>query len=89
MKAMSTKAGGADAWEPAQLLLLPDSFFAALAKMWAKVWATGTAPRRWCEVRVGLIEKRDGGWKPLSLLSAAWRAGARVAVQVLRRCSNS
>ncbi|OLP82060.1 ATP synthase subunit c, chloroplastic, partial [Symbiodinium microadriaticum] len=41
-----------------------------------------SAPRRWTEARVVLIEKRTGGWRPLS-----WRAGARVATQALPQWS--
>ena len=82
-KSMANKAEGPDSWSCASWMLLPLEFWDAFAALWQKVFNSGCIPRRWREGRVVLIEKAAGGHRPLTILSAAWRVGARHVVQHL------
>ena len=82
-KSMLHKAEGPDHWSCASWVLLPAAFWSAFARLWQRVLVTGTVPQRWREGRVVLIEKPSQGYRPLTILSIAWRIGARVLVKQL------
>ncbi|CAE7217270.1 unnamed protein product [Symbiodinium sp. CCMP2592] len=79
-KQMATKAAGPDGWTTGQWCLLPMSFWEALAALWTKVLDTGVAPEVWRRGRVVLIPKPTSGHRPLTVLSCAWRVGAKLLV---------
>ena len=80
---MVHKAAGPDEWQCASWILLPAGFWAAFARLWQQVLVTSVVPQRWREGRVVLIEKPSGGFRPLTILSCAWRIGARLLVRRL------
>jgi len=75
INANTGKAAGTDEWAPAQWALLPDGFFNALAALWNLILhGDAPLPEAWLQVRVILIPK-EGGWRPLSIATIAWRIG--------------
>ena len=83
-KAMCGRAPGHDAWAPEELLRLPDSWFDSLARLWQVVWESGRVPSSWKRARVALLQKSDGGWRPLSITPVVWRLGSQHVVRSLR-----
>lgn len=79
-KAMASKAAGPDGWTTGHWCLLPMAFWEALAVLWAKVVNLGMVPELWRRGRVVLIPKPVAGYRPLTILSCAWRVGARFLV---------
>ena len=75
---MVGKASGPDAWEAAHWLLLPATWWDALASLWQTIWTTGKVPALWKRARVSCIPKPNGDSRPLSLLCLGWRIGANV-----------
>ena len=76
-KEMACKASGPDAWSAGDLGRLPEVWWEAFALLWTSVYKSGAIPHRWLEARVCLLPKADGSSRPLSILSVAWRIGAR------------
>ncbi|CAE7617784.1 unnamed protein product [Symbiodinium necroappetens] len=76
-RSMKGKAPGVDQWRAEELLLLPPSFWQSLAELWQSIADRGDVPRPWQRVRIALLPKRQGGTRPLSLLSVVWRLGAK------------
>ena len=77
MAVMKRKAGGADGWRPSSLLLLPTAWWQLAASLWRAVLQWCKVPSAWRHARVALIFKPNGSTRPITLLSALWRAGAR------------
>ncbi|CAE7386735.1 Cacna1e, partial [Symbiodinium microadriaticum] len=82
-RATATKAAGPDDWLGAKWLLLPEGFWTAFARLWARVVELGVTPDGWRRGRVVLIEKPVSGHRPLTILPGAWRIGARLLVAQL------
>ncbi|CAE7806403.1 CHLP [Symbiodinium sp. CCMP2592] len=74
---MKGRAGGPDGWVIEHWLLLPASFWDALAALWSVVAREHRLPRIWRLSRVALIPKPKGGARPLTLLSVAHRLGMK------------
>ena len=81
-RAMAGTAAGPDQWSVEAWLCLPEPFCEALAKFWTAVIHSGVVPERWREGRVVLLPKV--GFRPVTILSSAWRIGARVLAWSLR-----
>lgn len=81
---MVGKASGPDGWEASQLLRLPAPFWHALSDLWQCAYECAALPARWREARVALVPKADGGHRPISVLSVAYRLGASVLVREMR-----
>ncbi|CAE7549074.1 pol, partial [Symbiodinium necroappetens] len=84
VRASARRAAGIDGWSPAYLAKLPLGFFESLVALWTACLRTAALPEAWCQVRVALIPKPDGGLRPLAIASAVWRALATVVVRNLR-----
>ena len=84
MRASARRAAGLDGWAPSQLSRLPLDFYALLTRLWAACLSKACLPRAWCQVRVALLPKPDGGRRPLAVASALWRVLATVVVRKLR-----
>jgi hypothetical protein len=69
------KAAGPDGWRSVDLLALPVEWWTAFAQLWCAVLLRGLVPLRWCEARLALIPKPDGGMRPISIIAVAWRLG--------------
>ena len=82
-RATATKAAGPDDWLGAKWVLLPEGFWTAFARLWARVVELGVTPDGWRRGRVVLIEKPVSGHRPLTILPGAWRIGARLLVAQL------
>ena len=82
-KSMTNKAAGPDGWECSAWTHLPTPFWHCFARLWQRVLCTGIVPQRWREGRVVLIPKSTSGHRPLTILSCAWRIGARIIVRQL------
>ena len=82
-RAMVGSAAGPDQWSVEAWLCLPEPFWEALAKLWTAVLHSGIVPERWREGRVVLLPK-EVGFRPVTILSCAWRIGARVLAWSLR-----
>ena len=83
INANSKKAAGCDDWHPKYWALLPDQFFNCLAAIWNVILhCEVNLPRAWLLVRVCLLPKEEGGFRPLSIAVIAWRAGLSA---ILRR----
>ena len=75
LKRMLDKAGGADAWLPREMDLLPDAWLGLLARIWNAVLDGGKVPPAWAAVSVGLIPKDDGSaYRPIG--SPQWLGGS-------------
>ena len=72
------KAPGAGAWKAEEWWLLPSQWWHKLAHVWNQLLT------RWLEARVTLLPKDDGGHRPLTIASLAWRAGATALVNKLK-----
>ena len=75
---MKHKAAGADDWLPCDIAALPRAWFSWAAQIWERILALGQVPSIWRRARVALIWKSRRGTRPITLLNAVWRAGARV-----------
>ena len=84
---MITKASGPDDWAAGELVRLPLAWWDALGQLWEKVLEVGSIPECWCDVKIVLIAKPDGGARPLSLTSVVWRIGAKLITRALRQWS--
>ena len=82
-RAASRKAAGCDGWAGRHWCGLPLGFFHKLADVWNMVLEGASIPASWTQVRVCLIDKEDGGQRPLAIAALAWRLGASVVVQKL------
>ena len=81
---MKHKAAGADDWLPCDIAALPRAWFNWAALIWDRVLAQGQVPSMWRRARVALIWKSRRGTRPITLLNAIWRAGARVIQSQLK-----
>ena len=77
------KAPGLDGWTAVAWLLLPDHFFECLASIWQVCLLSGSVPSAWQRIRITLIPKTEGGWRPIAIAPLAWRVGLSV---ILRQC---
>ena len=68
------KSTGVDGWSATALLLLPDGFWQAVVSLWRAMLQRSRVPRAWKDIRIALIEKPDGGYRPLSIGAVLWRA---------------
>ena len=84
MSASARRAPGLDGWAPSQLSRLPLDFYELLARLWAACLSEASLQRAWCQVRVALLHKPDGGRRPMAVASALWRVLATVVVRKLR-----
>ena len=82
--AMKHKAAGADDWLPCDLAALPRAWFDWAALIWDRILAQGRVPSLWRRAKVALLWKSRRGTRPITLLNAIWRAGARVIQAQLR-----
>ena len=73
-KSMANKAAGPDGCR---------SPFGTALRDCGRVLSTGTVPQRWREGWVVLIPNPTSGHRPLTILSCAWRIGARIIVRQL------
>ena len=84
MQVMRSKTGGADGWMPRDLLLLPMAWYRWAAALWAAILRLGRVPSEWRKARVALLWKPQKRTRPITLLNAVWRAGARCLQRQLR-----
>ena len=84
MQVMRSKTGGADGWMPRDLLLLPMAWYRWAAALWAAILRLGRVPSSWRKARVVLLWKPQKRTRPITLLNAVWRAGARCLQRQLR-----
>ena len=75
MSVLRQKTGGADDWKPSALLLLPHSWWQGAAALWNAILKFQKVPHQW--ERVALLWKSKKRTRPITLLAALWRAGAR------------
>ena len=80
---MKHKAAGADDWLPCDIAALPRAWFNWAALIWDRILAQGQVPSIWRRARV-FIWKSRRGTRPITLLNAIWRAGARVIQSQLK-----
>lgn len=76
-------AAGPDGWKPSDMARLPSSAMDALARVWRAVLHCGRVPTQWRQSRVVGVPKTEGGERPITVMAAAWRAGASA---IARRC---
>ena len=69
------KAAGLDDWTAEQWSALPLDFFQAMADVWNLVLGGAAMPPAWAQVRIALIPKEGGDWRPLAIATLAWRLG--------------
>lgn len=69
---MRDKAAGTDSLTANMLLLLPDRFWELLADVMQVMRDTGRVPRAWLDVRIGGIDKSDGGARPLGIAALCY-----------------
>ena len=41
-------------------------------------------PARWAEMRIAMLEKHSGGWRPVGLTLVMWRIGAKAIARAMR-----
>ena len=87
--AMRHKCAGPDDWQPAQLLRLPDWWWEGASRLWEAIVRLGRVPRSWRLAKVALIRKSHKKCRPITLLAALWRAGARLIKQQLANWTDS
>ena len=78
------KATGMDGWSAQALLQLPDEFFVEVSTLWRAMLEWRTVPSTWKDIRVALLAKPEGGFRPLSIGAILWRALASVCCGRLR-----
>ena len=67
-------SAGMDAWLPADLARLPLKWFEKVAALWNAIMADGLdLPTPWVHLRIALIDKEDGGQRPIGVAAAIWR----------------
>ena len=84
MRSMRSKTGGTDGWMPRDLLLLPRAWYRWAARLWEAILRIGRVPTSWCKARVVLLWKPQKRTRPITLLNAVWRAGAKCLQHQLR-----
>ena len=77
---MLGKAMGVDEWKADYWLLLPIGFWNCLAYLWHACLRTGNLPL-WNKIRTVLINKEEGGQRPISIAVLAWRVGMTVIMK--------
>lgn len=77
------KAPGADGWTSADLLRMPECWWEAAAALWMRALREGALPCRWTEAKVVLIDKPEGGARPLCITAIMWRLGMSCIVHQL------
>ena len=83
-KASQHKASGMDGWAGTALASLPSVFWSALSDLWDAALTFGCLPDAWLQIRVCLLEKEEGGFRPLAITSTVWRILARAVNSKLR-----
>ncbi|CAE7347235.1 unnamed protein product [Symbiodinium sp. CCMP2592] len=75
MQSMRHRAAGPDAWKPGLLCSMPDLWWEWTSQLWNRCC---DVPAQWAQARVVMIKKIKGGFRPLTISQAVWRAGARI-----------
>jgi hypothetical protein len=70
--ANKSKAAGPDGWSNKAVMALPHEWWQLFARLCQRVFDTGKVPRMWALARVVLLDKPQGGTRPLSIASTAW-----------------
>ncbi|CAE7196350.1 gcs-1 [Symbiodinium sp. CCMP2592] len=78
MQSMRHRAAGPDAWKPGLLCSMPDLWWVWTSQLWNRCLACCDVPAQWAQARVVMIKKLKGGFRPLTISQAVWRAGARI-----------
>ena len=78
MRVMQHRASGPDSWKPQHLHLLPFRWWEWTARLWNLCISCEDIPAVWAQARIVMIKKTKGGYRPLTVSQAIWRAGARV-----------
>ena len=73
-RASIRKATGLDGWGAAAFVSAGLPACEALAQLWALCLQTAELPAAWRRIRVALLPKPEGGLRPISVASAAYRA---------------
>ncbi|CAE7317126.1 unnamed protein product [Symbiodinium sp. CCMP2592] len=73
-KATLKRSTGLDGWGAAAFVSAGLGSCEALALFWAACLQHGGLPAIWMQIRVALLPKADGGLRPISVASAAYRA---------------
>ena len=79
------KARSTDEWGAAELLLLPNDWWEALATLWNHILAHGTVPHRWADIKCAILGKEGGGHRVPGIASIVWRLGGKCIVKCMRR----
>eukprot|EP00435_Cladocopium_sp_Y103_P010512 s3889_g2.t1 len=80
-KSMIGKAAGADAWQAADLLRLPEPWW----HLWRAIFQQGRPPHAWKTAILVLIDKTEpGDTRPPGLSSVAWRIVAKWTLRHIR-----
>ncbi len=73
-KKIHNSSGSADNWSPRFLPSLPMAWYEALATLGRTIFLLGgKIPAPWHFVRVRMLDKKDGGTRPITIAAAVWR----------------
>ena len=78
------KAPGMDAWSATHLCQLPLRFWNLLATLWNSCLSLGCVPTSWKNIRIALLPKASGGFRPLAIASVMWRLCMSAVLKKLR-----
>ena len=78
------KAPGMDAWTTAHLCQLPLTFWNLLASLWNTCLSCGCVPSSWKNIRIALLPKASGGFRPLAIASVMWRICMSTVLKKIR-----
>ena len=78
------KATGMDGWSARELLCLPQDFWEEVIVLWRVTLKCHRVPKAWKDIRIALLPKAEGGYRPLSIGAVLWRALGSAACRRLR-----
>ena len=78
------KATGMDGWSARELLCLPQDFWEEVIVLWRVMLKCHRVPKAWKDIRIALLPKAEGGYRPLSIGAVLWRALGSAACRRLR-----
>ena len=78
------KATGMDGWSARDLLCLPQDFWEEVILLWRAMLKWYRVPKAWKDIRIALLAKPGGDYRPLSIGAVLWRALGTAACRRLR-----
>ena len=67
---------------------MPDQWFEDYSSLYEACRESGRLPAIWAECRTAMLPTDDGGFRPLSMASVAWRAASSTHITKLGRWTN-